>query len=129
MEEGKQHAVMPTSSVQEQGTVVEPKKETVLLGFFNVILPTVDVVTDLMMIVKLFMKNHPKWAGLLLGPFLLNYLLSWNLWWRMEKNKKLSWIPALFNCYPQWSAIKVIHAFWTNPQEAQKKKNTYLREG
>ena len=80
------------------------------------------------MIVKLFSNGLPKWGSLLLAPFLLNYLLSWNLWRRMEKNKRLSWIPALVNCYPQYNAAKVIHAFWTNPQGAQKKKNTFLRE-
>ena len=46
--DGTGHAdLLPEASVQEQDTVVEPKKETVLMGFFNVILPTVDVASDL----------------------------------------------------------------------------------
>ena len=47
---------------------------------------------------------------------------------KMEKNKRLSWIPAILNCYPQQSAIKVIPGFWTNPENACAKKNTFLIE-
>jgi hypothetical protein len=57
------------------------------MGFFNVILPTVDVASDLCMMVKLFSNGLPKWGSLLLGPFLLNYFLSWTLGRRLEKNK------------------------------------------
>ena len=58
--EGTGHVDLSKASVQEQDIVVEPKKETVLIGLFNVILPTVDVVTDLSMIVKLFSNGLPK---------------------------------------------------------------------
>ena len=75
-QEGKGKGNKSLASAQEQETVVEPRKETAVLGFFNVILPTVDVITDLNMIVKLFRNGHPKWVSLLLGPFLMNYLLS-----------------------------------------------------
>ena len=103
---GQEDKCLP--SIQEQNIAEHPKMETfrmkkeiILLLTFYIILPTVDVLTDLLMIMKLFSNNHHKWAGLLLVPFVLNYLLSWNLCRRIEKNKRLSWIPALFNCYSQ----------------------------
>ena len=64
-------------------------KDIILLLVLNIALPTVDVYSDLYMIVKLFTNHppHPNYAGLLLTPFLLNYFLTWFLWWRMDKRK------------------------------------------
>ena len=61
---------------RKEASIWDSLKETFMLGTLNVILPTADVVTDLLMVMKLFRNNHPNWAGLLLVPFLLNYLLS-----------------------------------------------------
>ena len=43
--------------------------------------------------------RHPIWASLLLGPFLINYILCWIAWYRLEKQKRWTWIAPLFGCY------------------------------
>ena len=77
---------------------VNPMKETFLMGSLNVALPSVDVCSDIALATKLFYYGHPKWASLLLGPFLVNYTLAWIAWFTTEKKKKFSWIAALLGC-------------------------------
>ena len=72
-------------------------KDMILLLSLNIVLPTVDVYSDLALIIKFFKNDHPKWAGLLLAPFLFNYLLTWLMWWRVDKKKQVSWIPLILS--------------------------------
>ena len=108
-------------------------KEIFLLVLLNILLPTVDVYSDLALVTKLYygkceyrirvsIKPHPKWATLLLVPFLVNYTLSWITWFRTEKQKKFSWIAALLGCYPQLVAARIIWLFWTQPANGVKEK-------
>ena len=142
-------------------------KETVLLTILNVALPTVDIVTDLINITKLYIGtpththcdeeselwlfakerecslnpnntycttdgtewywtvwtnkidwsrdkitcmgnrtcfynySHPIFATSLLVPFLINYLVTWFIWWSVDKRKTTSWIAPLLSVYPQ----------------------------
>ena len=103
---------------------VNPFKETLLMGSLQVILPTSDVYTDLALTTKLFYTNHPKWASLLLVPFLINYTLSWIAWFNTEKQKKFTWIAALLGCYPQLVAARIIWLFWTwtQPKKGVREK-------
>ena len=103
-------------------------KESLLLLTFNVVMPLVDIGSDVYMIQRLLRNGLAKFAGLLVVPFLMNYFLSWNLWRRLEKNRRFLWIPALLNCYPQYSAAKVICAIWTDPKGALKRKKMLERE-
>ena len=96
-------------------TMKEKVKEISLLSTLNIALPTVDIYSDLALLVKLFTNGHPKYASLLLAPFLLNYLICWILWRRLEKRKTVSWIPALLGCFPQYCAAKVIRTLWRTP--------------
>ena len=146
-------------------TRLQQVKETVLLTILNVALPTVDIVTDLINITKLYigtpththcdeeselwpfakerecslnpsnycttdvtefywtykidwsrdkitcMENrtsegsynysHPTFATFLLVPFLINYLVTWFIWWSVDKRKTTSWIAPLLSVYPQ----------------------------
>ena len=102
--------------------------ETFLLALLNVALPTVDVYSDLALVTKLYYKGHPKWASLLLVPFLVNYTLCWIAWFTMEKQKKFTWIAALLGCYPQLVAARIIWLFWTEPQKGMKEKKMFERD-
>ena len=125
---------------------VTPLKESLLLSFFNLALPTVDVYSDIVLAVKLCShvsfvhhkrnsiyrvdsyytynaKDHPKWATSLLIPFLFNYLLSWRAWYLKEKeSKKYTWIFALLGCYPQLVAGRIIWLLWKRPKEGIREK-------
>ena len=69
---------------------VNPFKEIFLLVLLHILLPTVDVYSDLALVTKLYYNNHPNWARLLLGPFLVNYTLCWIAWFTTEKQKKFT---------------------------------------
>ena len=125
-------------------TKFQKVKESILLTILNVVLPTVDIFTDLITTTKLFegtethdncdqksevepfatnntylwfyakrmcienspegglyYTRHPVWATSLLVPFLINYLVTWVIWWSVDKRKTISWIAPLLSVYPQ----------------------------
>ena len=43
--------------------------------------------------------NHPLFGIMLMIPFLLNYIMAFITWWRLDNNKKVSFIFALLNLY------------------------------
>ena len=45
--------------------------------------------------------SHPIWATSLLVPFLINYLVTWFIWWNVDKRKTISWVAPLLSVYPQ----------------------------
>ena len=113
-------------------------KEIFLLVLLNILLPTVDVYSDLALVTKLYygkceyrirvsIKPHPKWASLLLVPFLVNYTLCWIAWFTTEKQKKFTWIAALLGCYPQLVAARIIWLFWTQPKKGVREKKHLQR--
>ena len=122
--------------------VVNPLKETILMGTLNVGLPTVDVYTDIALSARLYSStvthdpylngtlvttevSHPIFASSLLFPFIINYMLGWYAWVHTEWNKeskKFTWIFAILGCYPQLLACGIIWLFWTKPKRAEREK-------
>ena len=98
------------------------------LVVLNVVLPTVDIYSDLYMIVKLWINGHPRYACCLLAPFLLNYILTWLIWSRLKTKAHLSWIPVFFSCYPQFCAAKIIRKLWNDPRSGIMEKRRFERE-
>ena len=43
--------------------------------------------------------NHPIFGVMLMIPFLLSYIMAFVTWWRLDNNKKFSFIFALLNLY------------------------------
>ena len=101
---------------------VDPFKEIFLLALLNIVLPSADVYSDLALVTKLYHNDHPKYASLLLGPFLVNYTLCWIAWFTTEKQKKFTWISALLGCYPQLVAARIIWLLWTQPLKGMREK-------
>ena len=86
-------------------------KPILMMVALNILLPTLDIVTDINLIVKLYRGaedadgrwyNHPKMATAMLIPYLLNYVVCFITFLRKEKNKKFTFIFALLNIYPQF---------------------------
>ena len=84
------------------------------------------------------------YGGSLLLAFLLNYLLSWVTWARLDTNKKWSFIFPLIHCYKQFGGTKLISLFkyyylyileafqiicliWRSPDKGMKKKKEYVQ--
>ena len=98
-------------------TTFQKIKETIFVAILNVLLPSVDIFTDLGSVIKLYIGtrnrgaegiyyiSHPGWATALLVPFLINYLTTWIVWWSVDKRKTVSWIAPLFSVYPQVRAV------------------------
>ena len=48
---------------------------------------------------------HKLYATMLLIPFLLNYIISFSVWWKLDNNKKFSFIFALLNLYAPYGDV------------------------
>ena len=103
-------------------------KEICLHFILQIIIPTADVYTDVVLIISLFQIRNMIYALMLLVPFLLNYILTWIKMWRLDKNRKYSIVAAFLSCYPQYMAVKVIHLLMTNPDRGMEKKRKLERE-
>ena len=109
-------------------TRAEKIKETCLLLILNILLPSVDVFSDVALIGNLYLTGSPHYASLLLMPFLLNYCLTWLTMWRLDRCRGLSWLFAALSCYPQYMATSVIRLMWKEPKKALEKKRRLERE-
>ena len=121
------------NSFEEMSLVV-----LLMIAVFGVILPSVDVYSDILFDVTLFrgdyyhnqwceenrpnvkVTRHPVFGLIALIPLLASFLASTRLWWQLEQGwkSKLKTLPALLlQFYPQWRVLLVIyHAKWTkNP--------------
>ena len=104
-------------------------QETAILFLLNIALPTVDVVTDLILVQKFFVSGHPNFGTTLLLPFLANYILTWVAWWKMDKKKNVMFLMSVtFGCYPQAKAASVIRWIWADPAKGIQKKRSLMRD-
>ena len=69
----------------------------------NILLPSADIVTDVILVVKLYSANHYEIATVLLTPFLLNYIVCLYTFFRLTTDgKRYIFIFPLLNLYPQY---------------------------
>ena len=109
-------------------TTGQKVKESLLIFMLNISLPTADIYSDLSLIVKFSTKGHINYATFLLIPFLLNYILTWINWSRIDEQKRITWVACLLGCYPQVKAAQVIWYLWTYPEKAMEKKKKMERD-
>ena len=73
--------------------------------------------------------GHPKFATALLVPFLLNYILSWLAWARLEKYRLRTFLWPALNLYPQYRAARLVKLLWTEPMGgAMEEKQIFERD-
>ena len=97
---------------------------------FDVVLPTLDVYSDLSLIIGWLVGGHWKYAISMSIPVLLQFLFTIQKWVRLEKSKskKLSWLLLLLQFWPQWRAIRAINLDFKNDKKAHAKKKELMRE-
>ena len=105
----------------------------------GVLLPTVDVFSDIYLAVWLFQGSyfheefwlngtlvnckeqqravlpHPKFGAAVLAPIFLSWIFIAHKWYVTEKNlkQKLITLPfLLLQVYPQWKAVQVLYHAW-----------------
>ena len=123
------------SSAELRMTKSEKIKAILPLMIFNIFLPTIDVVTDLRLIIKFWIikiswNGEEMWSGFyfslaLLVPFIFNYLISWIHCIR-KGNLKIFIFPLL-NLYPQYEAAVIILKIWKTPKIGLMEKRKYER--
>ena len=76
----------------------------------DIILPSADTYSDIRMVASWYGLGSNKYATALLIPMLIKYLMTWCLWWRIEKEKKKKWTWAfvLFDIWTQAKGCKII---------------------
>ena len=75
----------------------------------NIILPTIDIATDLRVIIELFLfgtKRTMIAGSAMFVPFLLNYLMGFHTWFRLEKEKAKTFIFPFLDMFPQLCEYK-----------------------
>ena len=117
----------------------EKAKKIVTVITLNLILPTLDIFSDLGFIIELFTWDEYEYIqdewdennlnflkrryGIALSFFfLLNYLMCFLAWYRKEQEKLETFIFPLMNIYPQFCAGRVIKELWFNPMKGLKLK-------
>lgn len=97
---------------------------------FDVALPSLDVYSDLSLIIPWYWNGHYKYAASMTAPLLLQFSSTAYKWFQLEnpKSKKWSWIVLLLQCWPQWRAIRMMHLDFRNDKQAEAKKKELMRE-
>ena len=98
--------------------------------FFDIVLPSVDVYSDLSLIIPWYYNGHWKYALSMTVPLFLQFLSTSYKWFQLEdkKNKCWSWILLLLQCWPQWMAFRAIRLDYKNDKTADEKKKELMRE-
>ena len=97
---------------------------------FNVLLPTLDVYSDLSLIIPWFLANHWKYALSMTLPLVLQFASTIYKWFQFEcpKQKRWTWILLFLQLWPQWRAIRVLKLLYKNDKRHQKKQIELLRD-
>ena len=102
---------------------------TLILFALTIALPTLDVYSDLYLVIVLYVSGYPHYGQLLLLPFLLTYFLSWLAWYNLDKRKNLTWLTAAVNWFPQYCAARVVFFLCRgDTKKAMVEKKLYERE-
>ena len=104
--------------------------ECFFMFLFNVMLPSVDVYTDISLVICWYIDGHSNYASVMSIPPLLNLGITSYKCWTTEKTRgrKLVWLILLLQFYPQWKALIVISLFWNRNSKAHQKKKEMLKE-
>ena len=96
---------------------------------FNVLLPTLDVYSDLSLIIPWYLANHWKYALSMTLPLVLQFASTIYKWFQFEcpKQKRWTWILLLLQLWPQWRAIRVLKLLYKNDKRHQKQQIELLR--
>ena len=105
-------------------------KRIVPFFIFNVALPSLDVYSDLSLVIPWYWNGHWKYAASMTVPLCFQFVSTFYKWLRFEKrvSKKWSFAMLLLQCWPQWRAIRIIHLDFQNNEKADAKKEELMRE-
>ena len=106
-----------------------PIKDVVLTLMFGIFTPSVDVYSDLALIVKL--ADHPNIALTFACPMILSTIFILPHWWQMEKtlHKKIFTFPfVILQFYPQFKMIQILYLGIYKKEKHWKKEKDVLKK-
>ena len=112
--EGRNEAIeMKTENVDEENieddVEVMTKYEAINLMIFNVLLPCLDIFTDIAFIIKMFVNGHLKYGFATLFPIFLSNLFIIPYWWETEKRTAKTTLPlVILQLWPQYTAFHLL---------------------
>ena len=97
---------------------------------FDVALPSLDVYSDLSLIIGWFWAGHPIYAWTMTDPVLLQFMSTAYKWYQVDKpqTKKWSWILLFLQFWPQFRALRVIRLLYKNDFRANEKKKKMMTD-
>ena len=97
---------------------------------FDVIMPTLDVYSDLSLIIPWYIAGHPTYAASMTVPLSLQFTSTIYQWIKIEKpaDKKWSWIFLFLQLWPQLRALRIIHLLYKGNDKALHKRKKILAD-
>ena len=101
-----------------------PLKGILPSALFDVGLPTLDVYSDLSLIIPWFIGGHYIYGASMTFPIMLCFLATAYKWYRIEEstNKRWSWVFLLLQLWPQLRAIRVMKKLYQGDTRAYENK-------
>ena len=113
-------------------------KDGLMLTLFGIVLPTLDIMSDIRTVIKLCKGRQAKWGITMLGPVFLATIFNLPHWWKIEKhwelnpNTKLTWkgrllllLLVVFQIFPQVNAGRILYLGWKKDRRWKKQKDIY----
>ena len=93
-------------------------------------LPTLDVVSDVILIVTWFLAGHWKYGSLMIIPLIPQFLWTCYKWFQTEKSsaKKWSWIFLLLQLWPQLQALKLLRQIYAGNEKKVTKQEKFIND-
>lgn len=97
---------------------------------FDVVLPTLDVYSDLSLIIPWFIIGHGGYGLSMTVPLLFQFASTAYKWFKMEtpQDKKWSWVFLILQLWPQLKAFRVILLIYKNDRRANAEKKALNSE-
>ena len=92
--------------------------------------PTIDQISDLMLIIRWYVTGHDKFASAMALPFLMNAISNIYHWmkWDSKEEKKFTWLLVILQLWPVYRALKIIyHIYKKAPNIEQEREKIWKR--
>ena len=88
--------------------------EKLMTVFLGIILPAVDVFTDILFVIKMFKNKHNFYGLCALSPIMISNIWSFFHWRRVEKSTKgkskvMAILAFIFQLWPQYRAMRLLY--------------------
>ena len=107
------------------------KKDGSILAVFGIVLPTLDIISDIRTVIKLCKGGQAKWGLPMLVPVSLATIFNLPHWWKIEKHwaTTMTWklrllllLSVVFQIFPQINAGRILYLGYKKDRRWKKQK-------